>query len=58
MTKAGQVLGEFKLVHTEIFDDYSAAREREKFLKRGQGRKWMKNNFNRHGPPEAGEASP
>jgi predicted GIY-YIG superfamily endonuclease len=57
-TKAGQILKEFNLIHTEVFDDYSAAREREKFFKSGQGRKWIKNNLNIHGPPEAGKASP
>ena len=51
VTKAGQILGEFELLHTELFDDYSAAREREKFLKSGQGRQWLNMTFGKHGPP-------
>ena len=35
-------LGEFDLLHTESFPDYSAARAREKFLKSGKGREWLK----------------
>jgi predicted GIY-YIG superfamily endonuclease len=38
-TKAGQFLGDFSILHTEEFPDYKTAREREKFLKAGQGRK-------------------
>ena len=40
-TKAGQVLDKFHLLHTEEFFDYNKAREREKFLKTGRGRKWL-----------------
>jgi len=40
-TKAGQLLNGFLLMHTEEFVDYKAARGREKFLKSGQGRKWL-----------------
>jgi putative endonuclease len=40
-TKAGQVLGDFILVHTEEFPDHTQARQREAFLKGGQGRKWL-----------------
>jgi hypothetical protein len=29
------------VLHTETFSDYTSAREREKFLKSGQGRKWL-----------------
>jgi len=39
--KAGQLPGEFELLHAEIFPDHASAREREKFLKSGQGRKWL-----------------
>ena len=40
-SKAGQLLGEFHVFHTEDFPDYGTARKREKFLKSGQGRKWL-----------------
>jgi putative endonuclease len=41
-SKGGQILGHFFVLHTETFPDYKAARLREKFLKSGQGRKWLK----------------
>jgi len=41
-TKSAQVIGWFKLLHTEEFPDYSSARKREKFLKSGQGREFLK----------------
>jgi putative endonuclease len=31
----------FKLIHTEEYDNYGQAREREKFLKSGVGRKYL-----------------
>jgi len=40
-TKAGQVLGEFRIVHTEQFSDHASARVRERFLKSGKGRQWL-----------------
>jgi putative endonuclease len=40
-TKGGQLLGDFVVLSTEQFPDYKTAREREKFLKSGQGRKWL-----------------
>ena len=40
-SKAGEIIGDFRLIHTESFTDYKAARLREKFLKSGQGRKWL-----------------
>ncbi len=40
-TKGGQLLGDFIVLLTEEFPDYKTAREREKFLKSGQGRKWL-----------------
>jgi len=40
-TKAGQLLGSFNLLYTEEFPDYKPARKREKFLKSGQGRRWL-----------------
>ena len=44
-TKGGQIIGDFELVHTEEFPDYLSARKREKFLKSGQGRKWIKESI-------------
>ena len=41
-TKAGIMLGEFNLIHTETFEDYQEARIREKYLKSGRGRSWLK----------------
>ena len=40
-TKGGQITGQFKLLHTEEFPNYIAAREREKFLKSGKGREFL-----------------
>jgi putative endonuclease len=40
-TKGGQLLGEFVVVHKEEFADHGSARKRERFLKSGQGRKWL-----------------
>ena len=40
-TKGGQLLGDFVVLFTEQFPDYKTARERERFLKSGQGRKWL-----------------
>ena len=44
-TKGGQILkGDFILLHSETFEDYVHARNREKFLKSGKGRAWLKMN--------------
>ena len=40
-SKGSQIIGDFILLHAEQFSDYKAARKREKFLKSGQGRKWL-----------------
>ena len=40
-SKAGEIIGNFRVIHTESFADYNAARGREKFLKSGKGRKWL-----------------
>ncbi len=42
-SKGGQLLGNFSVLYTEILDDYATARTKEKFLKSGQGRKWLDN---------------
>jgi len=40
-SKGGQILDDFVVLHAEEFPDYNTARRREKFLKSGQGRKWL-----------------
>jgi putative endonuclease len=41
LTKGGQLLSVFSVLYTEELPDYKTAREREKFFKSGQGRKWL-----------------
>ena len=38
--------GPWKLIHHEVFQTRSEAMAREKYLKSGVGRDWLKNNFN------------
>ena len=40
-SKGSQLLDDFYLLLTEEFSDHKTARIREKFLKSGQGRKWL-----------------
>ena len=40
-TKGSQLLDEFFVLHKETFSDYKSARRKEKFLKSGQGRRWL-----------------
>lgn len=40
-TKGSELLGDFFVLHTETFSDHNSARIKEKFLKSGQGRKWL-----------------
>jgi len=51
-TKSAQVIGSFKILHTEQYPDYITARKREKFLKRGQGREFLSSLY-----PTTGSAS-
>jgi len=44
-TKGSQIIGAFTLLHTEMFSDYAAARIREKFLKSGRGRAWLRERY-------------
>lgn len=37
--------GPFKIIHAEEFPDKKSAMRREKFLKSGQGRKWLDENI-------------
>ncbi|MDO8541109.1 MAG: GIY-YIG nuclease family protein, partial [Opitutaceae bacterium] len=38
---SGKLIGRFHVLYREPFNDYSAARQREKFLKSGAGRAWL-----------------
>ena len=40
-SQGGRLLGASSLRHTEEFPDHATARIREKFLKSGQGRRWL-----------------
>ena len=40
-SKVGEIVGDFRVIHTESFADHKTARIREKFFKSGQGRKWL-----------------
>ncbi len=53
-TKAGQLLGDFELIYRESFPDHSSARRQERFLKSGQGRKWLDDLQRRSGPAGGG----
>ena len=35
----------WKIIHTEIFEDKPQAMKREKELKQGKGREWIRNTF-------------
>jgi len=37
--------GPWRIIHTEPFDTRSAAMDRERFLKSGQGRQWIQENI-------------
>jgi predicted GIY-YIG superfamily endonuclease len=54
-TSASRLSGEFQILHTEEYPDHAQAQdrekfEREKFLKSGQGRKWLDEHFPRTVP--------
>jgi putative endonuclease len=53
VTKAGHILGNFTLLHTEEFPDHGSARKREVFLKSGQGRQWL-DDFEAESRPAGG----
>lgn len=36
----------WKLIHVEEYPDRSTARDREKYLKSGYGKQWLKNKYN------------
>ena len=41
VSHSGRLIGEFRVLLTEVYPDYGSARQREKFLKSGQGRAWL-----------------
>ena len=45
---SGALIGDFILIHTEMFEDYASARQREKFLKGGKGREWLNQLYPRY----------
>ncbi len=53
-TKAGQIIGQFKLLHSEELIDYVSARKKEKFLKSGQGREFLNQIYLTTGPASGG----
>jgi predicted GIY-YIG superfamily endonuclease len=53
-TKGGQIIGQFRLLHTEEFPDHASAREREKFLKSGEGREFLSGLYPAPGPASGG----
>ena len=53
-SEGGQIIGGFALLHTEEFPDYATAREREQFLKSGQGRRWLAERYPRTRPAGGG----
>ena len=53
-TKGGQIIGQFRLLHTEEFPDYTSARKREKFFKSGQGRELLSSLYTATGPASGG----
>jgi putative endonuclease len=44
-TKGGQQLRDFSVIHTETLPDYVTARKREKYLKSGAGREWLRSRI-------------
>jgi len=53
-SKGSQVIGKFTVIYTENFPDHIAARTKEKFLKSGQGRKWLDSIEERSEPAKGG----
>jgi putative endonuclease len=53
-SKGGQILGNFILLIKEEYPDYASAREREKYLKSGQGREYLETLHPRTWPASGG----
>ena len=52
--KGGQAIGPFEVVVTEAYSTYDEARQRERFLKSGQGRQWLDEMLPRPRPAAGG----
>ena len=52
-SKGSQILGDFYVLLTEEYPNHNLAKVREKFLKSGQGRKWL-NEFESKSEPAKG----
>jgi len=57
-TKGAQIVGQFRLLHKEKYPDYKSARRREKFLKSGIGREFLKRLYPAIGPASSGQGKP
>ena len=58
-TRGDRGRGPFKLVHKEACQDHGAARVRERYLKSGAGRRWLKRRLSGNDrPPESGLIPP
>jgi len=44
-SSVSKMLGDFECVYTEKYTNHKTARVREKYLKSGVGREWMKENI-------------
>ena len=55
-SKGSQVIGEFSLLLVEEYPDYVTARQREKYLKSGAGRRWLRNLASGQSPPLSADA--
>ena len=53
-TRSGRLIGGFRLLHKEEYPDHAGARDREKFLKSGQGREFLRAKYSRLGPAAGG----
>ncbi|MCW5548710.1 MAG: GIY-YIG nuclease family protein [Opitutaceae bacterium] len=42
---SGRLIGKFAVLHQEQASSYAEARQREKFLKSGQGRAWLAEKY-------------
>jgi putative endonuclease len=49
-TQSAKIIGPFSLLHTEQYPTYLHARNREKYLKSGQGRDFLNQLYPRMGP--------
>ena len=45
-TKSTKGYRPWTVIHEEVYQDREAARKREKYLKSGYGKQWLKNKYN------------